>query len=162
MRQVAADDDVTIELKLTNLGPGDVRITANPRFGHRTLESARRAEVEFQLVDSRGRLILDGCTDCGGRQDPEKVVLPAANSRVFTLSLDPNCYNLIPGERLSFIATYANIFASMVFREDVGTLPDVQPSGWLEVVVPSGWRGIGDGEPPDEALETSGRLRAGP
>jgi hypothetical protein len=47
------------------------------------------------------------------------------------------CYSLVPGEHLSFIATYANLFADgSVPSKD---LPEVQPSGWIEVTVPMGW-----------------------
>ncbi len=138
-RQVASERDVKIELALKNAGPGSVRITTNPRFDHRTFDGSRMAEFAFQIIDARGRWIANGCIENKSPFEPHVEPLPAGQTRTFALSLDRHCYDLVPGEQLSFIATYANLFSQMFFRERTKSLPDVQPSDWIELVVPRAW-----------------------
>jgi hypothetical protein len=139
LKQGASGTNVILEFTLANAGSTPVKITNNPRFGHRTFGGHREDEFEIQLIDRRGRWIPYRCTDCRlGLFQAEEALLQPGEVRTFSLSLMPGCYSFAPGERLSFIATFANIF-----EEDTTTtriFPEVQPSGWIDIVVPLGWQ----------------------
>ena len=146
LRQLPSTSDVALEVALTNAGTTSVRITTNARFAHRRFDGHREAEIEIQLLDARGRLIPFQCSDCRfGLHIPEVSPLQPGQTRAFTLSLAGGCYDLVPGEHLSFIATYANLFS----EDPIPTtnVPDVQPSDWLSVVVPTGWSSGGAAQP---------------
>ena len=138
IKQVASPTEVAFELRLTNGGPVPIKITTNPHFGHRTFAGHREGEFEIQLDDARGRSIPFQCiVDRLGTYQSDEALLQSAQTHVFTFSLDHGCYDLVPGEKLSFIATYASRFWGGA--QGARGLPDVQPPDWVKVVVPDGW-----------------------
>jgi hypothetical protein len=147
LKQVSSDSDVIFEFALTNVGRLPVTITDNPGFGLRSFDGGREDEFAFQLLDARGRWIPSQCTDCRlAMHQAEVAALQPGQTRKFSFSLMPGCYSLVPGEHLSFIATYANLFERDPRRhpKDVQV---VQPPGWIEIVVPARWPDRGAAQP---------------
>lgn len=138
LRQVASETEVIIEFALTNTGSSPVKITDNPRFGDREFCGVRRDEFEIQIMDSRGRLISYRCSDMRGPHQPIQTVLQPGQSQVFSHTLWNACYSLVAGERLSFIATFADLFDTELSQRR--RLPVVHAEGWIDLVVPQGWR----------------------
>ena len=155
VKQVASVRVVNIELTLTNVGSRPVEITANPQFENRPSDGFREGEVEFRLEDARGRSVPVQCIMCRMRAyEAERSLLAPGQSATLYLSLTPGCYSLVPGERLSFEASYANLYGrvSVPVRE----VPIVHTSGWSNITVPLDWpdgaaarQGVAaDGAPP--------------
>jgi hypothetical protein len=153
-RQVPSNTEVTIELTLTNAGSSPITITMNPRQGHRDICGRyRNDEIEIQIMDMRGRVVPYRCTELPGLYRPTFSPLRPGQSHSITFSLDRHCYSLIPGERLAFIATYANLPRKGAPQPTPTSV--VQPSGWIDVIVPSEWPdrdatqpGVADGPGP--------------
>ena len=115
---------------------------------HKTKKQAVQLSTTYPgitIEDARGRLVPVQCISCPIRiYQPEKLLLPPRQSQSFSVSLTHGCYSLVPGERLSFIATYANL------RDDEPIpsreVPVVRAPGWINITVPLGW-------PDDDAAE---------
>jgi hypothetical protein len=139
LKQVPSNSDVILEFALTNVGHLPVTITSNPGFGLRSFDGGREDEFELQLLDARGRWVPFRCTDCRlAMHQAEVAALQPGQTRTYSFSLMPACYSLVPGERLSFIATYANLFERDP-RRRLKDVPVVHAASWIEIVVPAGW-----------------------
>jgi hypothetical protein len=140
LQQGPSVDEVVVWVTLRNDGPNPTKITMNPRFDNRTFDDDRGAEVLIQVEDARGRLLVDRCLRCMGRPFEADIrELPSGESARFSYRFEHGCYSLVPGERLSFIATYANLFAARLKHTTAQRIPVVQARAWLTVTVPEKW-----------------------
>lgn len=138
--QMVSDKEIVFSMTLTNAGTTPVRITTNPRVDDRSFDRSHDSEIEMQLVDSRRRPIFFGCTDRNMGAGARKIRdLGPGESINFSERLDPFCYDLVRGEKLSFIATYANLFAGSLEDRRGLPIPKVSSPEWLEIVVPADW-----------------------
>jgi hypothetical protein len=142
VKQVPSATDVTFEVALINSGRDSVQTTTNPLFMDRTMapigDRGRDAEVEFRLEDAQGRLVPVQCL-FGPRNGyrADKSLLAPGQTQTFSFSLLHRCYSLVPGERLSLSASYANLPGDET-QPAIG-LPVVRAPDPISVVVPLGW-----------------------
>jgi hypothetical protein len=137
LQQAPSPREVVVWVTLRNDGPNPTKITMNPRFDSRRFDDDRDAEVLVQVEDARGRLLIDRCIRFMGKPFDAKIrELPPRGSARFSYQLADGCYDLVPGETLSFGATYANLFAPKLRHTASQKLPVARAQGWIKVLVP--------------------------
>lgn len=130
---------LTIRMTLTNTSAAKA-FWINKRWAvsHAT-GRPRATEIEITVVDAHQRLVPYLCSDLP--ETPRRsdyIVLKPGESVQNDLRFDPSCYDLIPGEKLRFSATFEAI-SRPITAEAGAEVPSERISlgDWIYVSVPA-------------------------